>query len=432
MAATVVGATPSMVADQLTTALRDGAFVVDAANVVRRSNIVLGRANTEPTESMPLGNGVLGVAAWAAKGFTAQLNRTDTFPDRKSPGQVVIPSLTKLTGAPDFTAHLDLYDAILTETGGGMTARIYVRSDSDELVVDVTGADPNNAQEARIGLPAGRSPQATVSGTVGLLAETWKDDIAAGASGQKFGSLAAITAAGRNVRASVVDAHTVEVKFSPRPDGSFRVVVAAPPWTQWDPAGSDAMRSVALDAARDSREVESTHIAWWRQFWSRVGLIRLSSADGSADYVENLRTIYLYSTAAESRGTLPGSQGGVADLFSFSEDDDHDWYPAGYWIWNLRMQQAANASAGAFDLNAPLYSLYRLNLVNIEQWTPSTCPAVTGFVCRKPCGSTETATTTAPSHQAMHRVTRPLRRRGTHKPSPAAPRSACGFGSSTS
>jgi hypothetical protein len=106
----------------------DRRFMVDSPNVVRRSNVVLGRANTEPADSMPLGNGTLGVAAWAAKGFTAQLNRTDTFPDRKSPGRVVIPSLAKLTAAPDFAAHLDLYDAVLTQTGGGMTARIYVRS----------------------------------------------------------------------------------------------------------------------------------------------------------------------------------------------------------------------------------------------------------------------------------------------------------------
>ena len=89
-------------ADELTTAWGDGQFVVDTPNVVRRSNIVLERANFDPTESMALGNGTLGAAIWAADGLTAQLNRGDTLPDRKSPGRVVIPGLARLTAAPVF------------------------------------------------------------------------------------------------------------------------------------------------------------------------------------------------------------------------------------------------------------------------------------------------------------------------------------------
>ena len=38
---------------------------------VRRSDIALGRPNTDPTQSVPVGNGTLGAALWAAGGFTA-------------------------------------------------------------------------------------------------------------------------------------------------------------------------------------------------------------------------------------------------------------------------------------------------------------------------------------------------------------------------
>ena len=55
-----------------TTAWRAGAFHVDTVGVVGRSDIVLGRANTEAKEAMPLGNGNLGVAVWSEQGFTAQ------------------------------------------------------------------------------------------------------------------------------------------------------------------------------------------------------------------------------------------------------------------------------------------------------------------------------------------------------------------------
>jgi len=101
-----VSAAPNFAAGT-TTAWQNGSFSIDTPNVVRRSDIVLGKANTDPTTFMPLGNGTLGAAVWAANGFTAQLNRSDTFPDRKSPGQVVIPGLSALTTASNFTGFLD-------------------------------------------------------------------------------------------------------------------------------------------------------------------------------------------------------------------------------------------------------------------------------------------------------------------------------------
>src|SRR5436305_14953492 len=179
-----------------------GAFSVNVANLVRRSDVVLGAPNSKPEQAMPLGNGVLGAALWAAGGCTAQLNRSDTQPLRLSPGWLTIPGLARLTGAADFAAHLDLYDATLVESGGGMTATVYLRADKDELVVDVTGAAPAATQTAQVQLWSGRSPRAQTSGHVGVLAQTWKDTTNPGVSGQTFGALAALTAGGRNVSVS--------------------------------------------------------------------------------------------------------------------------------------------------------------------------------------------------------------------------------------
>ncbi|HEX4221204.1 MAG TPA: hypothetical protein VHZ97_02445, partial [Pseudonocardiaceae bacterium] len=172
--ATLTAVGPAAAATQ-STAWQNGTFNIDRQGVVSRADIVLGAPNTQPTQSLPLGNGSLGAAVWDASGFTAQLNRDDTFPDRKSPGQITIPGLTALTSASNFAAHLDLYNGILTETGGGMTAQIYLRADKDELVVDVSGADPNSTQTAQGALWSGRSPQAASTGGIGTLAETWTD-----------------------------------------------------------------------------------------------------------------------------------------------------------------------------------------------------------------------------------------------------------------
>jgi len=78
-------------AASLTTAWNNGAFSLNPQGVVSRSDVVLGRPNTTSSQSVPLGNGSLGVAAWAGNGFTAQLNRSDTMPSRLSPGPIPAP-----------------------------------------------------------------------------------------------------------------------------------------------------------------------------------------------------------------------------------------------------------------------------------------------------------------------------------------------------
>jgi hypothetical protein len=360
-----------------TTAWQNGSFMLDTPNLVRRSDVVLGRANPLPAESIPLGNGALGAAVWAADGFTAQLNRTDTFPDRKSLGQVVIPGLSRMTSAADFSGRLDLYDGMLRQSGGGMTMTAFVRADTQQLVVDVTGADPNGTQTAQVKLWSGRSPSARASGSVAALAETWVDNSGAGASGRTFGSLAGLTAGGRGVVASTPNTLTAQVSFQPNTDGSFRVVVAAPGWTGGDAiATANAVLNGA--ATRPQPEVRDAHLQWWHDFWRSAGLIKITSPDGTGDYVENLRTIFLYASAAQSRGTLPGSQAGVADLFTFSQDK-RDWYPSGYWFWNLRMQVGANLAAGLPGLNDPMFRLYSGNLNEIAAWTSAHMPGRQGL-----------------------------------------------------
>jgi hypothetical protein len=361
-----VSAAPNFAAGT-TTAWQNGSFSFDTPNVVRRSDIVLGKANTDPTTFMPLGNGTLGAAVWAANGFTAQLNRSDTFPDRKSPGQVVIPGLSAMTTAANFSGFLDPYDGMLHESGGGMTLTAYVRSDTAQLVVDVTGANPNNTQTAQVKLWAGRSPSAQASGATATLSETFVDNSGLGASGQTFGSLAGISAGGRNVTASNPDGLTAQVSFQPNTDGSFRVIVAAPTWTGGN-AITTANSVINGDTTKTSATIQAAHLAFWHNYWNTAGLIKISSSDGSGEYMETIRTLYLYDAAAERGGPFPGSQAGVADLWNFSQDHQ-DWFPSGFWFWNLRMQVQANLSAGKASLNDPVLNLYQSNINNITSWT---------------------------------------------------------------
>ncbi len=346
---------------QATSAWHGGKFVVDVSGVIGRSDIVLGRPNLDAGEAMPLGNGRLGVAVWSADGLTAQLNRNDTMPDRLSPGQLMIPGLSSLTRAKDYAGRLDLYHGEFRERGGGMTATAFVEPDTDVLVVDVTGANPDQPQTAVLRLWAPRTPHAVAHDHSGLLSEGWVDNKNPGASGRAFGSLSAITAEGRDVSASVTNSLTVTVSFKPFEDGHFRIIAAAP---HYDGTGN----AEAIAASAISAQPAAAHRNWWDAFWKRAAVIKINSKDGAGEYMENLRNIYLFVAAVEKGVDYPGSQAGVADMISAARDE-HRWDSSAFWHWNLRMQVAANIGAGLTELNEPYFSLYRQDLASIENWT---------------------------------------------------------------
>jgi hypothetical protein len=355
-------------AASLTTAWQNGAFSLDTQGVVSRSDVVLGQPNTNSHQFLPLSNGSLGVAAWAANGFTAQLNRSDTMPYRLSPGQVQIPGLSAMTSASNFSGRLDLYNGVLDEWGGGMTMQAWVPAGKDELIVNVTGANPSTRQTATLNLWNGRSPTAAASGAIGSLAQTWVDNSQSGASGQTFGAMAAITAGGQNITASVVNSTQVQVSFNPNADGSFRVIIASPSWTGGN-ATSTASSLIGGDTTASLTSLLATQSSWWNSYWANSGLIEASSPDGTAQYMENLRTLYLYDEAGLMHsGQYPGSQAGLADLYAYDQDQQ-DWYPAGYWLWNLRGEISANLSSGNFALNLPIFDMYLNDLPAIESWT---------------------------------------------------------------
>lgn len=343
------------------TAWRDGRLQVNVADVIGRSDIVLGRPNVDPSQAVPLGNGRLGAAVWAQDGLTVQLNRADTLPYRYSTGQVVLPGIASLTAAQNYAGKLNLYDGAFEEHGAGMTATVYVQPDSDTLVIDVTGADPSKPQTALLKLWKPRMPTASVTGSTGMLVESWLDDKQPGSSGRRFGSFAAITAKGRKVSATIADPLTVMVKVTPDADGHFRILIASPHYE-----GNGVPNALAAKAFADDSAL--SHERWWHSFWHHADIVKVSSVDGSGEYMENLRNIYLFSSAAENRDEFPGSQAGVGDLFS-AVKDDHKWDPGAFWHWNLRMQIAANLGAGLPELNQPYFRLYRENLANMETWT---------------------------------------------------------------
>ncbi|MWA03571.1 glycoside hydrolase [Actinomadura sp. LD22] len=341
-----------------TTAWRNGALRVDTAGVVSRSDFVLAKPSWESYQSMPLGNGRLGAALWAQDGFKAQLNRADTFPNLKSAGQLTVPGLLPLMRAPDYRGRLRLYDGELAQQGGGMSARSYVRADRDQFVLEVTGADPDKAQTADLRLWQGRTPAAYARQGVAALAETFKD----AASGSLTGAVAAMTADGRGVTAKVVDGLTVRLTFRPNKDGSFRIVTGVPAYT-----GGDVGKAAGAALAGASDGAQRTE-AYWHRFWQGAAPMRISSPDGTGEYMEQLRAQQLYMTAATMRSAVPSSHGGVINMFSPWQDAVH-WSADYWWHFNLRQPVYTNLGADTEEYNTPYFRLYLDRLKQMRDWT---------------------------------------------------------------
>jgi alpha-L-fucosidase 2 len=339
---------------------------VDYAGAIGRSDVILAQPNLLPSQAMPLGNGRLGVAVWAADGLTAQLNRVDTMPDRVPLARLILPGLAQLTQAKDYTGRLDLYNAEFHEQGGAMSASIFVSPSSDVLILDITGADPSVTQTAQLIVAQPRSPRALAAGNTAILSESWLDNQQPGASGRSFGTLAAITADAKDITTKVVDTNTVSISFHPNADGHFRILVAGPHYDQKS-GPPTAVANAALKQIPHGKEAIQSNQESWHAFWHHADFMKITSPDGVGEYMENLRTLYLFAAAAESRSEYPGSQAGIADMFSAVLA--HQWDPAAFWHWNLRMQVAANLSAGVPELNTPYFNLYRENIVSIEAWT---------------------------------------------------------------
>lgn len=354
--------------DGATTSWRQGAIQANVPNLVRRSNIVLTAPAFEPWQAMPLGNGVAGAAVWAQDGLTAQLNRVDIFPGHKSQGQLVVPGLAPMSQAADYRGTLDIYDGVLYQSGGGMTARTYFDATADRFVVEVTGVDPDSTLTADLKLWAPRTPKVAAGGRVAALGETFSDGAVT------TGALAALTTNGRDVSSSAVDAVTTRIAFKPAANGSFRLVVGNPSWNGKDLAGASA-RAVAGTGDAD---LLSGHQKWWHKFWQHAGVMKLGSANGEAEYLENLRQLQLYTTASSMRGAVPGSHGAVSTLFN-SAKDFTDWSANHFWHFNLRSLVAANFASGTAELNRPYFKLYQERFDRLHAWVRAHMPGTEGL-----------------------------------------------------
>ena len=192
-----------------------------------------------------------------------------------------------------------------------MTMQAWVPAGKDELIVNVTGANPSTQETADLHLWSGRTPTAAASGRD----RQPGPDLGGQLPDRLLG--ADLRRDGRDHRRRA-ERHRLGRQLRPRSRSpSPRTPTARSGWSSPRPtwtggnAATTASTLIGSDATTAASTLLATQSSWWNGYWANAGLIEANSSDGTAQYMENLRTLYLYDEAASmhSRG-LPGQPGG--------------------------------------------------------------------------------------------------------------------------
>jgi hypothetical protein len=339
---------------------------VDLRRLVSRADLDYDTPTERSEDGMPVGNGTMGSLVWTTpEAMHFQINRCDvhgmgassySFPRFSTDyasgcGYVDISFVDfgeEVFTGPSFRQHLNVYDAVMTARGSGVTVRVLAWADEDVIAIEI---DDQRAQLTPINIDLrmlrfttpfvwGRNFELATQHTsifeTNAHTATSRLNIQDGriVLTQAFeegdydnGSAVVIGSDGRKSRARYLNESTVRLSVAPG-RGRFTVYIAT---AAGKVHGEDlaAAAGKKLDAATSLgfAGLSAANRAWWHNFWSR-GFLRLTSSDGAAEYVEQHYTYFLYVMAASSRGSYPPR---FAGMLWFTNGDMSMWGSEHWW-----------------------------------------------------------------------------------------------------
>ena len=347
---------------------------------------------TEPgkdsQDSMPLGNGDIGLNVWAESDGSVlfYIGKTDAWAECTSKEMSSqLDELVKLArvrvklepnpfaNASDFKQTLDAATAAITISGGGASLRIYVDANAPVIRCEAKGEKPFRVS---VSLDPWRiEPKRSISADVvvpdqadrmvwyhrnageGVLPELLDRTF----GGAIFGG----DLARRDLRlmesASESKEHRFEIAALTRASGTLE---------EWM-SGLDTI--IAAARKQDPSMAWKDHVKWWSDFWNR-SYIRVSG-DSDAQKVSDGYAWQRFITACGGRGEFPIKFNGsifVVDNPGRTQRDrttkeeypapmtaDERQWGARYWFQNTRPMYWARLAAGDFDLMMPFFRMYR-------------------------------------------------------------------------
>ncbi len=335
------------------------------------------------SDSMPLGNGAIGLNVWTEPGgdLLFYIGATDAWTEDPAGswglaklGRIRVSLSPRALGPGEpFVQELKLHDGeIIVKEGDAARAvvlRVWVDANHPVIHVEATSERPaavrvalEDWRTARVGAT---SPDIVFAGRKGRIA--WCHHDGPGSDPHVLNLTFGAVISGRGFRS--VDSHTLESS----PESGTRAISISPltlPDTVPAVWLAEAERRAAIDGSVDLEAERREHRRYWDAFWHRSWIFlkgRNQAAETTQGYV-----LQRFVTACAGRGRYPikfnGSLfvvdqaaeriGGQGRVYSPVSADYRMW-GGSYWFQNTRAMYWPRLAAGDFDEMQPFFRMYR-------------------------------------------------------------------------
>ncbi len=332
-------------------------------------------------DSMPLGNGDLGLNIWTEPDGAVlfYIGKTDAWSEAQNSELVKLARVrvtltpNPFAGATDFRQTLRAESGELTVSGGGATLRLWVDANANLIRGELASASP---VALAVSLDPWRTePKGKVTADVLVPDEpaqlVWyhrnaRQGVQPQLADRTFGG--AIWGEGL----ARVDLRTLR-SAAPALRQAFTVAAHTEPGGPLENWTAALARLVASARSAEPAAAWRAHAAWWSAFWAR-SYIRVSG-DADAARVTDGYAWQRFITACSGRGAYPikfngsifvtdnpgntrrekGNPQPIPDPFTA---DQRSW-GGRYWFQNTRPMYWPRLAAGDYDLMLPLFRMYR-------------------------------------------------------------------------
>jgi hypothetical protein len=328
--------------------------------LISQGDLIYDKPATRSEAGIPIGNGRMGTLVWTTPtSIRMQINRVDVYANNSATNSFVerhndycgdcgfldVDFGNEVFPETGFRQHLSIYDGLLTIQGKGVEVRIAASPAKDCIAVEISGGHrteaslrvlrfeskyAGNKQEAQelahISVVTTRNHTATsqlsVRGQRMVLTQEFRE--------ADFCCKSAVVVGTGKARVS----NEMEARLTA---GSTVLIGTS---ASFDPnADVAAIASTQLDGAAFTTIAQETR-AWWHAFWQK-GWVRLSSKDGSPEFVAANYHYCLYLMGATSRGKYPTKFNGML----WNTNGDQRTWGAQHWFTPLPGVRHAQAPA---------------------------------------------------------------------------------------
>ncbi len=357
----------------------------ESLRLLDQCNVVWTTPGEDSRDSMPLGNGDLGLNVWVEKNgdLVFYVSKTDAWSDNVGRGKGLIKlgrirvRLTPvLAVGTQFSQTLRLRDGMITITAGDTKLRVWVDANRPVIHVESESSQPEAMQVAFETLrPA---PEQDLQADTLLEGQTnrivWyyrnQNKTVPELTNLSFGAVISgdgLVSAGSAVLKSAMPAKRQVISIC------ALAAHTATPENWLEQLSQVAGQTTTVDLATAWRE----HTHWWREFWNRSWVF--VSGDDTAAKVTQGYALQRFVSACAGRGGAPikfngsiftvdyhkqeNNKGGVTNYVMSA--DARAW-GGQYWFQNTRPMYWPMLAAGDFDTMQPLFKMFRAMLPRNE------------------------------------------------------------------